>query len=59
MEKVFLNRQRWRCVLWTERCLQFLGEVNFQTILGNKEAFDKAGVEIPESWNYETFYGSM
>lgn len=30
-------------------------EVNFQTILGNKEAFDKAGVEIPESWNYETF----
>jgi ABC-type glycerol-3-phosphate transport system substrate-binding protein len=30
-------------------------EVNFQTILGNKEAFDAAGVEIPESWDYETF----
>lgn len=30
-------------------------EVNFQTILGNKEAFDAAGVEIPESWDYAAF----
>lgn len=30
-------------------------EVNFPALIGNKQAFDEAGVEIPESWDYPTF----
>lgn len=30
-------------------------EVNFPALIGNKQAFEDAGVTIPESWDYETF----
>lgn len=30
-------------------------EVNFPAMIGNKQAFEDAGVEIPESWDYPTF----
>lgn len=30
-------------------------EANFPAVIGNKAAFEEAGVEIPESWDYETF----
>ena len=30
-------------------------ETNFTVVIGNKEALEAAGVEIPDAWNYETF----
>ncbi len=53
--KAYFSESALESVTFDGKILGLPWETNFQTILGNKEAIEAAGVEIPEAWTMEEF----